>query len=47
VFDRERPAIHALNPSAGKPFTYGELIARDKTNLDITWLRAESFGRHG
>jgi type I restriction enzyme M protein len=26
-----------------KPFTYDELIARDKTNLDITWLRDESL----
>jgi type I restriction enzyme M protein len=26
-----------------KPFTYDELIARDKVNLDITWLRDESL----
>ncbi|WP_067871344.1 hypothetical protein [Nocardia vermiculata] len=26
-----------------KSFTYDELIARDKTNLDITWLRDESL----
>ncbi|HET6296199.1 MAG TPA: class I SAM-dependent DNA methyltransferase [Kribbella sp.] len=26
-----------------KPFTYEELIARDKVNLDITWLRDDSF----
>ncbi len=26
-----------------KAFTYDELIARDKTNLDITWLRDESL----
>ena len=26
-----------------KSFTYDELIARDKVNLDITWLRDESL----
>lgn len=26
-----------------KPFTYEELIARDKVNLDVTWLRDESL----
>jgi len=26
-----------------KSFTYGEIIARDKTNLDIFWLRDESL----
>jgi type I restriction enzyme M protein len=26
-----------------KPFAYDELIARDKVNLDITWLRDESL----
>lgn len=26
-----------------KPFSYDELIARDKVNLDITWLRDESL----
>jgi len=26
-----------------KPFTYDEIIARDKANLDITWLRDESL----
>jgi type I restriction enzyme M protein len=26
-----------------KSFTYDELIARDKANLDITWLRDDSF----
>jgi type I restriction enzyme M protein len=26
-----------------KPFTYEEIIARDKANLDITWLRDESL----
>jgi type I restriction enzyme M protein len=25
-----------------RPFTYDEIIARDKVNLDITWLRDES-----
>jgi len=27
-----------------KPFTYDELMARDKANLDIFWLRDESLG---
>jgi type I restriction enzyme M protein len=26
-----------------KAFTYGELMARDKANLDLTWLRDESL----
>jgi type I restriction enzyme M protein len=26
-----------------KSFTYDELIARDKVNLDLTWLRDESL----
>ncbi len=26
-----------------KPFTYDEITARDKANLDITWLRDESL----
>ncbi len=26
-----------------KAFTYDELVARDKANLDITWLRDESL----
>ncbi|GAA2064539.1 hypothetical protein GCM10009801_09240 [Streptomyces albiaxialis] len=26
-----------------KPFTYDELVARDKANLDITWLRDPSL----
>jgi len=26
-----------------RPFRYDELIARDKVNLDITWLRDESL----
>jgi type I restriction enzyme M protein len=26
-----------------RAFTYDELVARDKANLDITWLRDESL----
>jgi type I restriction enzyme M protein len=26
-----------------RSFTYDELVARDKVNLDITWLRDESL----
>ena len=29
-----------------QPFTYDELVARDKANLDIIWLRDESPRRH-
>ena len=29
--------------SGCKSFTYDELVARDKVNLDITWLRDESL----
>ena len=34
----ERPDVERW-----KSFTYDELIARDKANLDITWLRDESL----
>ena len=34
----ERPEANRF-----KAFTYSELIARDKANLDITWLRDESL----
>jgi len=27
-----------------KKFTYDEIVARDKTNLDIFWLKDESLG---
>ena len=36
-------ATSASSPSGSSPFTYDELIARDKANLDITWLRDESL----
>lgn len=26
-----------------KPFTYDEIVARDKANLDITWLKDDSL----
>ena len=30
-----------------KPFSYGELVARDKASLDIFWLRDESLEDSG
>jgi type I restriction enzyme M protein len=31
------------NKACWKSFTYGELIVRDKTNLDIFWLKDKSL----
>ena len=38
-----RTATSASRPSGSSAFTYDELIARDKVNLDIIWLRDESL----
>ena len=39
-----QPPGQQSNPTgAGGAFTYDELIARDKVNLDIFWLRDESL----
>ena len=38
-----RPATSGSSPSGGSRSRYDELIARDKVNLDITWLRDESL----
>ena len=35
-------AASGWSPSGSSRFTYDELVARDKANLDITWLRDES-----
>ncbi|MGI8535345.1 MAG: hypothetical protein ACR2K2_02405 [Mycobacteriales bacterium] len=43
---RVRPGQAAGQPHrvrAGRSFSYDELIARDKANLDITWLRDDSL----
>lgn len=38
-----RPRSERVESERFHSFTYDELIARDKTNLDITWLRDESL----
>ncbi|MFZ0161059.1 MAG: class I SAM-dependent DNA methyltransferase [Kineosporiaceae bacterium] len=38
-----KPRSERVDSERFKGFTYEELIARDKTNLDITWLRDESL----
>ncbi len=38
-----RPRDERTESKRWKPFSYDELIARDKVNLDITWLRDESL----
>jgi type I restriction enzyme M protein len=39
----EKPRSERVETERFKVFTYDELIARDKVNLDITWLRDESL----
>ena len=39
----EGPRSERAESERFKSFTYDELIARDKANLDITWLRDESL----
>jgi len=38
-----KPRSERVETEQFKSFTYDELIARDKANLDITWLRDESL----
>lgn len=38
-----KPRDERVEAERWKPFTLDELIARDKVNLDITWLRDESL----
>jgi type I restriction enzyme M protein len=38
-----KPRSERVEAGRFKAFTYDELIARDKANLDITWLRDESL----
>ena len=40
---RQGPRDERVETERFRPFTYDELIARDKANLDITWLRDESL----
>lgn len=37
-----KPRSERVETERFKSFTYDELLARDKVNLDITWLRDES-----
>jgi type I restriction enzyme M protein len=38
-----KPRSERVESERFKAFTYDELVARDKTNLDITWLRDKSL----
>ncbi|GGN48747.1 hypothetical protein FHR83_009326 [Actinoplanes campanulatus] len=38
-----KPRSERVETNQFKPFTYEELLSRDKVNLDITWLRDESL----
>ncbi|GGM57174.1 hypothetical protein GCM10011608_47550 [Micromonospora sonchi] len=38
-----KPRSERVETERFKSFTYDELLARDKVNLDITWLRDESL----
>ena len=38
-----RPHDERAESERWKSFSYDELVARDKVNLDITWLRDESL----
>ena len=38
-----RPRSERIESERWKSFAYDELVARDKVNLDITWLRDESL----
>jgi type I restriction enzyme M protein len=39
----DKPRSDRLEAERWKSFSYGELVARDKANLDITWLKDESL----
>lgn len=39
-----KPRDERVESERWKSFDYDELVARDKANLDITWLRDESLG---
>lgn len=36
-------ATERVESERWKPFTYDEIVARDKANLDITWLKDDSL----
>ena len=37
------PRAHRVESERWKSFSYNDIVARDKANLDITWLRDESL----
>lgn len=39
-----RPHSERVQSERFRPFTYDDLVARDKVNLDITWLRDPTLG---
>ncbi len=39
----KKPREERVESERWKAFTYDDLVARDKVNLDITWLRDESL----
>ena len=43
LFRRGRPAFERVESERFKAFTYDELIARDKVNLDLIWLKDDSI----
>jgi type I restriction enzyme M protein len=43
VYQPDAPRAERQEGERWKAFTYGEIVARDKANLDITWLKDESL----
>ena len=42
-YKRKKLPAKPISKAAGEKFTYDEIIARDKTSLDITWLKDKSL----
>jgi len=42
-YQPDGPRSERMESERFRSFTYHELVTRDKTNLDITWLRDESL----
>ncbi len=38
-----RPRSERVESERFRPFTYDDLVARDKTNLDLVWLKDDSL----
>jgi type I restriction enzyme M protein len=43
VYQPDAPRAERQEGERWKAFTYGEIVARDKANLDISWLKDESL----